>query len=173
MRAGAQMKRKGMNYLAGMAVLALAGCVTMPTEPQTTNQPSVAVDTRPVACTPANAEDPVIGNWLSKRNEKGIQGELRTLVTLQANGQMLYTEQVKRPRQPSQGLSEAGCWTRDGQTIVLQTLESNGLPVEADDPLFTNRFAIERQQGKRLVVRAETGARYTLEQVSPGYRLPF
>jgi uncharacterized protein (DUF736 family) len=172
MRAGAQMKRKGMNYLAGLATLALAGCVTMPTETPTA-QPTTPVETRPVACTPASPEDPVIGNWLSKRNEKGIQGELRTLVTLQANGQMLYTEQVKRPRQPSQGLSEAGCWVRDGQAVVLQTLESNGLAVEPDDPLFTNRFVIERQQGKRLVVRSETGTRYSLEQVSPGYRLPF
>lgn len=172
MRAGAQMKRKGMMYVGAVMLLALAGCNTIPTATQT-NQASTTLETRSVACTPANAEDPVIGNWLSKRQEKGIQGELRTLVTLQANGQMQYTEQVKRPRQPSQGLSEAGCWVRDGQSLVLHTRESNGVAVEEDDPLFTNRFVIERHQGKRLVVRAETGARYTLEQVSPGYRLPF
>ncbi|MCQ9615425.1 hypothetical protein L1889_00725 [Paenalcaligenes niemegkensis] len=125
------------------------------------------------ACEPAAPDDQLVGNWLSKRQEKGVAGELRTLFTLQATGQMAYTEQLKRPRQPSQGLMETGCWWREGDVLVLETRESNGLEVDTLDPLFTNRFTVKRQQGEKLTLSSPSGADYNLTRTSPGYRLPF
>lgn len=127
----------------------------------------------PELCQSVNASDPLVGNWLSKRKEKGVVGELRTLFTLKADGSMLYTEQLKRPRQPSQGLSESGCWWRDGNQLVLKTLESHGLKVDNDDPIYTNHYSISHSSADKLRLRSRDGVTHSTERTSPGYRLPF
>lgn len=124
-------------------------------------------------CQPAAIDDVLIGNWLSKRKEKGVAGELRTLFTLQADGRMLYTEQLKRPRQPSQGLSESGCWHRKGEQLILQTLESNGLAVDNTDPIYTNNYTVSHSSADKLRLNSQDGVVYSTERTSPGYRLPF
>lgn len=145
----------------------LAACASFPPEPL---EPEVE---KTLACTPAATGEPLIGNWLSKRQEKGVAGELRTLFTLQADGRMLYTEQIKRPRQPSQGLSESGCWWRDGDRLVLRTLESNGLPVNTDDPIYENQYSVTHSSTDQLSLRGTDGVEYQTNRTSQGYRLPF
>lgn len=125
------------------------------------------------ACTPVSETDALLGNWLVVRSQKGVAGELRTLFTLQADGSMAYTEQLKRPGQPSQGLSETGCWYREGQVLVIRTQESAGLPVDLDDPIYTNRYPIISVNEKMLRLTTPEGVKVSARQMSPGYRLPF
>ncbi|MGB7483186.1 hypothetical protein ABRZ04_13130 [Castellaniella ginsengisoli] len=124
------------------------------------------------SCTAAAAGDSLVGNWLSVSSQKGVAGALRTLYTLNPDGTMNYVEQIKRPRTPSQGLYEAGCWSRDGQSLVLRTLESNGSPVNLDDPIYTNRYRVDRVSATELRLSGPNGT-VKARRMSPGYRLPF
>ncbi|PLC54802.1 hypothetical protein CR155_04860 [Pollutimonas nitritireducens] len=154
--------------MAGLATAVfLAGCaapVTAPPTPPTKTVPK---------CVAAAMGEPLIGNWLSVRKQKGVAGELRTLITLNADGTMAYTEQLKRGKNPSQGLEEAGCWRRDKKMLVLQTLESNGAPVNLDDPIYTNRYTVVSSSATALTVKSQDATRITARRMSPGYRLPF
>ncbi len=152
------------SVLAGALV---AGCAAPSAPPP---PPPVKA---PPSCQAAAGGDALIGNWLSVRKQQGVAGELRTLFTLNPDGTMSYTEQLKRGKKPSQGLSETGCWKRDGQTLVLQTLLSNGEPVNLDDPIYTNRYAIVKTGGQEFSLRDDEGAAIRAKRMSPGYRLPF
>ncbi len=149
-----------------LVVVSLAACA--PTSPPVAVQAPAA---RP-ACVPAATGDPLVGNWLSVAAQKGVAGTLRTLYTLNPDGTMSYVEQVKRPNTPSQGLYESGCWSHQGQTLVLRTLDSNGLPVNLDDPIYTNRYHLVRISNQELHLQGPDGA-VRAKRMSPGYRLPF
>jgi hypothetical protein len=152
---------------AGLAVLvALAACAP------TTPRPSVPVAAQPPSCVAAASGDLLTGNWLSVASEKGVAGALRTLYTLKPDGTMHYVEQIKRPRTPSQGLYETGCWSREGQTLVLRTLQSNGVPVNLSDPIYTNRYRVQQVTTHELRMLGRNGA-VRARRMSPGYRLPF
>lgn len=154
---------------SALCAVFVAGC-TVPVSPDV----AVDVDPSPPACTPvSDAQDAVLGNWLAVRSQKGVAGELRTLFTLQPDGSMAYTEQLKRPGQPSQGLSETGCWYRDGQDLVLQTQESHGLPVDLADPIYTNRYQVISVDDAMLRLVTPEGVQIHAKPMSPGYRLPF
>src|SRR3546814_16180142 len=83
---------------------------------------------------------------------------------------MAYTEQLKRGNKPSQGLSETGCWKREGQALVLQTLQSNGMPIDTNDPIYTNRYAVSSLAGSSLAMRHADGSAIKARRMSPGYR---
>lgn len=157
---------RGVGVIILGSVVAACSSFAPPTAP-------VAENIEPQGCQAAVADEALVGNWLNKRQEKGVTGELRTLFTLQADGRMLYTEQLKRPRQPSQGLSESGCWRRDGDQLILQTLESNGVPVDHEDPIYTNQYEVYRVSAEKLSLKDSLGQRINAERTSPGYRLPF
>ncbi len=155
-------------WAACAAVLGtLAACA--PIKP--VSAPAQAPAARP-SCTAAVAGDPLVGNWLSVSSQKGVAGALRTLYTLNPDGTMNYVEQIKRPRTPSQGLYESGCWSHEGQTLILRTLESNGSPVNLDDPIYTNRHRVDRVNATELRLSGPDGA-VKARRMSPGYRLPF
>lgn len=154
--------------LTSIALLAVVAGCTVPVKPEP--EPPVQ---GPRACTPVAESEQALGNWLAVRSQKGVSGELRTLFTLQADGTMAYTEQLKRSGQPSQGLSETGCWYREGQTLVLQTQESNSSPVNLDDPIYTNRYTVLSVDDKTLRLITPDGIRINAKRMSSGYRLPF
>ena len=158
------LRRLGVVLLGGV----IAACSSYPPAPTPAPEPKEAQRCKPVA-----ADEALIGNWLNKRNEPGVMGELRTLFTLKADGQMLYTEQLKRPRQPSQGLSESGCWWREADQLVLKTLNSNGVEVIDEDPIYTNYYTIKHSSADKLRLAGADGLVYDTERTSPGYRLPF
>lgn len=149
------------------ALLVLAGCAPLKPAPA----PAATPAARP-SCTAAAAGDPLVGNWLSVSSQKGVAGALRTLYTLNPDGTMNYVEQIKRPRAPSQGLYESGCWSHEGQTLTLRTLESNGSPVNLDDPIYTNQHRVVRVNASELLLSGPNGA-VKARRMSPGYRLPF
>lgn len=122
-------------------------------------------------CRPAAPGDALVGSWLSIRKERGIAGELQTLFVLNADGTMAYAERLKRGRQPSQGLSETGCWQREGEAFKLRTLASNGSPVDPRDPIYVNTYQVERSSGTNLVVQHQ-GNRLEARKMPPDYRLP-
>ena len=154
-------------FLTGVfAAVVLAGCTSAP-------KPPAPKPTAAPTCRAAATGDSLVGNWLSVRKQKGVAGELRTLFTLHPDGTMAYTEQLKRGKHPSQGLAEAGCWQRDNQTLMLQTLKSNGEPVDTADPIYTNRYTIVASGGQSLSLKDAEGATIKAKRMSPGYRLPF
>lgn len=161
------LRMRGSLLWAGVAAI-VTGCA-VPVPPA---QPESHAQVRP-ACTPVEPVDPLLGNWLSVHSQKGVAGELRTLFTLQADGSMAYTEQLKRPGKPSQGLSETGCWQREGQVLVMRTYESNGSVVDLDDPIYINRYQIISSKDNMLRLKSPDGLSITAKQMSPGYRLPF
>lgn len=153
--------------LGGLGAVLLAGCVA------TVDKPPVAVQPAIPECQPAAAGDPLVGNWLSVRTQKGVVGELRTLFTLHADGTMAYTELLKRGKQPSQGLAETGCWQHSQQALVIQTLESNGAPINLEDPIYKNNYTIMSVNTKVLTLQGPDGKTIKARSMSPGYRLPF
>lgn len=158
------------RFIVGGAVgLILAAC-TAPVLQQASQEPKKRIVPE---CTAAVVQEPLVGNWLNKRQEKGVTGELRTLFTLKADGSMLFTEQLKRPRQPSQGINETGCWYREAETLVLQTYTSNGVPVDPQDPIYTNRYRVLSVNQEQLTLINEQGVELQTQRSSPGYRLPF
>lgn len=156
-----------VGVVTGFVVAAvIAGCATQP-------PPAPKSEAQPPACQAAAKNDALTGNWLSVRQQKGVNGELRTLFTLNQDGTMAYTELLKRGRNPSQGLSETGCWTHAEGALVLQTLLSNGAPVSLEDPIYKNSYVVEASAGDSLTLRSAEGARIKARRMSPGYRLPF
>lgn len=161
------LRKRGSLLLVSVAAI-VAGCAA-PVPPA---EPESQAQVRP-SCTAVAEAEPLLGNWLFVRSQKGVAGELRTLFTLQADGSMAYTEQLKRPGQPSQGLSETGCWQREGQVLVMRTYESNGSVVDLDDPIYINRYQIISSKDNLLRLQSPDGLSITAKQMSPGYRLPF
>lgn len=159
------------SWTALLASVLLSACAVKPPAPA----PQAQAPAKPAhpACQPVAAGEALTGNWLSKHRQKGVVGELRTLFTLQADGSMAYTEQVKRPNKPSQGLNESGCWKREGNALILDTQESNGVITEPGDPIYQNSYTIVSVTARNLVLRSQDGATYRLTRMSPGYRLPF
>lgn len=165
-----QSPKRLVMLAATLGVGALVSACTVPVQDKQDSSPQASI---PEACTAPASDEPVIGNWLNKRQEKDVNGELRTLFTLKADGSMLFTEQLKRPRQPSQGINESGCWARQGEQIILYTHKSNGMPVDIEDPIYTNRYQIISIDAETLVLQSQAGQQLATQRTSPGYRLPF
>lgn len=158
--------RQRAVYAGLFAAALLAGCAA-PSAPQPAPKPEAPT------CQAAASGEALVGNWLSVRKQKGVAGELRTLFTLHPDGTMAYTEQLKRGKNPSQGLSETGCWERKQQTLTMRTLQSNGAPVSLDDPIYTNDYTVVSADDKALSLKGADGTVITARRMSPGYRLPF
>ena len=151
------------RFLALTLIAVLGGCAAP--------QPERAPERPDTSCKAAAPGDSLVGNWLSVRRESGVAGELRSFFALQADGTMNYAEQLRRPKHPPQGLAETGCWHREGSTLVLRTVESNGSPVDLDDPIYVNRYQITRESVERLGLTTPDGARIDARRMPPDYRL--
>lgn len=160
-------------YRLGVAVCTVAvlsGCAV------TTQGPAPEIST-PVysdafqSCTVVSQDEKAVGNWLSVRKESGIPGELRLQVQLLADGSMQYVEQLKRGNKPPQSLEETGCWYREEGTLILRSTHSNELLVDAQDPIYINRYAILELDAKGMTLDMQ-GKSIHLRRVKSDYRLP-
>lgn len=156
------------TLIAGLTLtVVLAGCVSRPEAPKAPPAPAVAA-----ACVAVPAGDPFIGTWLAVRKYKGLAGELLVLMALRADGTMSYDEQLKRGKTPARGLSETGCWHHDATTLALQTTLSNGMPIELDDPIYSNKYTIRSKSAKTLVLLGSEGE-IKARRMPDNYRLPY
>src|SRR5690606_16208947 len=157
--------RRGYLAFGVAAALLLAGCVAQRPAPEPVDEV--------IRCKPAAAGDALVGSWLSVRKQTGVAGELHTHILLNQDGTMSYGEQLRRPRTPPQGLAETGCWQREGQSIVMRTLESNGSPVDTQDPIYVNRYEIKRESTQALALTGPDGVSLNFKRMPPDYRLPW
>lgn len=154
--------------------LILAGCA--PRKAADTPAPAVAAPAAPAAvvCKPADAGSRLAGVWLSNTRPRGVAGEFSALIALAADGSMNYTTQLKIGKRIRPGLRESGCWQLADGILTLNTVRSNGEPVDAADPIYQNRFRVEKIDGNRLSLRElRTGGQViTARRMPAGYRLP-
>ena len=155
------------------SVLALAGCVT-PKAP--VEQVSVAPEApRPIVCAPAEPGSQLVGTWQSNTRPRGVADVFSALIVLAADGSMAYDTQLKVGKRIRPGLREAGCWQTANGVITLQTIKSNGELIDIDDPIYQNRYQIEKTEPTRLTLRElrSGGQSITARRMQPGYRLPY
>lgn len=153
--------------------LILAGCAARKTaQPPAPVAP--AAPPTPMACTPAESGSRLVGTWLSNTRPRGVAGDFRALIVLGADGTMDYTTQLKIGKRIRPGLHEAGCWQAADGIVTLQTVKSNGEPVDAADPIYQNRYRIEKTEAARLTLRElrSGGQVITARRMPAGYRLP-
>ena len=150
--------------LSPIAALLVVGCAPMPKQ---------AVHTSEIKCEPSGNID-LAGNWLGQRNQAGVAGSFQVWMNLHPDGTMSYAERLQRKGKPAQSLRETGCWQRDASTgeLVLRTLKSNGAWVEANDPIYVNRYPYALQGSGQLKLREGQSA-FLLKRMPNDYRLPF
>jgi len=161
------------SMVAAGAALTLAGCATrkVPVE-------QVSVDPekpRPVVCSPAEAGSKLIGTWQSNTRPRGVAGDFRALIVLSADGAMTYETQLKVGKRIRPGLRESGCWQVVDGVMTLQTVKSNGELIDAEDPIYQNRYRVEKAEPSRLTLRElrSGGQSITARRMQPGYRLSY
>jgi hypothetical protein len=166
------MFRPSFPFHAGAlcAALVLAGCAS--------KQPTLIVeapDPAPLACVPPQAGSPLVGIWLAVSRPKGVAGDYQTLTVLQPDGHMSYETQLRVGRKIRPALREAGCWSVADGIYTMQTIVSNGEKVDLSDPIYLNRYRIEKIDKARLTLRdLKQGGQVVVAQRMPsGYRLPF
>ncbi|CFW37295.1 putative lipoprotein [Bordetella pertussis] len=54
-------------------------------------------------------------------------------------------------------------------------MQSNGEPVDASDPIYQNRYRVEKVDSGKLTLRElkRNGQAVTARRMQPGYRLPY
>jgi len=170
------MSRKFLPLAGVCAVLVLAGCAGRkpPQQPPAPDTPPRAEAAEPIRCTPVAADDPMIGTWYSVSRPRGYAGDFQSLTVLRADGTMTYETQLKVGRRTRPALRESGCWSVAQGVYTLQTTQSNGEPVDAADPIYVNRYQVEKLAGNQLRLRElkNGGQTLTARRMQPGYRLP-
>lgn len=172
------MRRSLFVPLAGTACAALAllvGCAGNSSPPP----PPVAVEAPPkppgVTCAPVQAGDPMVGTWYAVSKQKGIAGDYQVLTVLSQDGRMHYETQLKVGRKIRPALRESGCWRVTDGIYTMQTTVSNGEDVDITDPIYINRYRVEKIDQARLTLRdlKSGGQSVTARRMPPGYQLPF
>ena len=107
-------------------------------------------------------------------NNSAMSGMKILWMHLRPDGSMTYAERLRRQGKPSQSLRETGCWQHDAGNgdLILRTLKSNGAWVEADDPIYVNRYSsVVQGSGQLRLGSGQSG--FSLKRMPDDYRLPF
>ena len=155
------------------ALVILAGCAARKPAAITEAEPAEAP--KPVACTPAKAGDPMIGTWLSNSRPRDVAGDMQSLIVLSADGTMSYESLLKIGRKTRPALRETGCWSVADGVYTMRTTKSAGEPVDATDPIYLNRYRVEKVEKTKLSLRElKTGGMQLIARRMPaGYRLAY
>ncbi|ALM84967.1 hypothetical protein ASB57_20105 [Bordetella sp. N] len=157
------------------ATLVLTGCAVKKPESAAAAKPAAAEQPpKPVACTPVAGDSPLVGTWYAVSTPRGVAGNLQTLTVLSPDGRMTYQTQLKIGKKTRPALSEAGCWTYADGVYTMQTTTSYGEPVDIGDPIYRNRYQVEKLDGKRAQLRElkPNGQMITATRMAANYRLP-
>lgn len=155
------------------AILILAGCAAR--KPAAITEGKPAETAKPVACTPAKAGDPMIGTWLSNSRPKDVAGDMQSLIVLSADGTMSYESLLKIGRKTRPALRETGCWSVADGVYTMRTTQSAGEPVDANDPIYVNRYRVEKVEQSKFALRElkSGGMPLTARRMPAGYRLTY
>ncbi|WP_313625594.1 hypothetical protein [Achromobacter sp.] len=155
------------------AILILAGCAARKPAAITEGKPAEAA--KPVACEPAKAGDPMIGTWLSNSRPKDVAGDMQSLIVLSADGTMSYESLLKIGRKTRPALRETGCWSVADGIYTMRTTQSAGEPVDANDPIYLNRYRVEKVDKTKFALRElkTGGMQLTARRMPTGYRLAY
>ena len=88
---------------------------------------------------------------------------------------MAYETLLKIGRKTRPALRETGCWTVADGIYTMRTTKSAGELVDANDPIYLNRYRVEKVEKTKLTLRElKTGGQVvTARRMPPGYRLPY
>ncbi|CUK17560.1 Uncharacterised protein [Achromobacter sp. 2789STDY5608615] len=94
---------------------------------------------------------------------------------LYPDGRMAYETQLKIGRKTRPALRETGCWSVVDGVYTMQTTQSNGELVDAGDPIYINRYRVEKVEQAKLTLRElrSGGQVVTARRMPQGYRLPY
>jgi hypothetical protein len=152
----------------------VAGCAVKKPVPRVLPQPPKAEAPQGMACTPVQANNPLIGAWYSLSTPRGVSGHLQALTTLSVDGTSKYETQLKIGGRVRPALRETGCWTFNDDVYTVQTVRSNGELVDITDPIYRNSFRVEKVDGVKLVFRDTHAGGQTVRarKVGASFRLP-
>lgn len=116
----------------------------------------------------------MVGKWYSTSTPRGVGGQMHTLITLRADGTMVYDTQLKIGKRMRPGLRETGCWTYGKAVLELRTLRSNGDDIDANDPIYQNRWRVESVNATRFVARDQRSLTQSLtaRKMPDSFKLP-
>ncbi|MBR8654460.1 hypothetical protein KDH83_14250 [Achromobacter sp. Marseille-Q0513] len=156
----------------GVALI-LAGCVAR--KPAAITEAKPEGPPKPPACVPVKSGDPMVGTWYSSSKPRGVSGDFQSLTVLRADGSMAYETQLKIGRKTRPALRESGCWTVADGVYTMRTTVSNGEIVDFDDPIYLNRYRVEKVEQAKLTLRElkSGGQVVTARRMPQGYRLPY
>ena len=105
---------------------------------------------------------------------RGVSGDFQSLTVLRADGTMAYETQLKIGRKTRPALRESGCWTVADGVYTMRTTVSNGEIVDFDDPIYLNRYRVEKVEQAKLTLRElKSGGHRDRPPHAAGYRLPY
>lgn len=169
------MRRLYSVLIAGAACAvfaALAGCAKN-NLPEASGASGAPPQPPAVVCVPAQPGSPMIGTWYSTSRPKGVAGDYRSLKVLSADGHMSYASQLRFGRRVRPALDEKGCWQVADGVLTMQTTSSHGEDVDPTDPIYTNRYRVQKQNHRELILRSLGDGRTLVERRMPaGYQLP-
>ena len=151
-------------------VLLMTGCAMedpLPPKPEPPKAPP-----EPVCIAPTKNNE-LIGQWYYIKQQKGVAGEVQTLMTFAADGKLKQQTRVKQGRNIRSELRETGCWSLETSVLTTQVVRSNGELVDFDDPIYTVRYQVDSVKGDRLMFReSRTGSKaVTAKKMPPSFLL--
>ena len=175
-QAPASQKMVGVRrYARGVWVLSACVLLTacgLPRPKDAPVLPAASGAVAPVCVAPA-ADNRLIGSWYLVTKQSGVAGEIQTLLTLSANGNLRQQTRVKQGRNIRSELRETGCWEAPKGKLITHVSKSNGELIDFNDPIYSTMYVVESIDATRLVYReAHPGSRTLYaKKVQDGFRL--
>lgn len=163
--------RRARHVCVLFLCLLLTACgLPRPKDAPVVPAPSGSVAPRCVAPTSGNA---LIGSWYLVTKQSGVAGEIQTLLTLSADGNLRQQTRVKQGRNIRSELRETGCWEAPNGKLITRVSKSNGELIDFNDPIYSTTYVVEKVDATRLMYREDRPNSKTLlaKKVQDGFRL--
>ena len=160
---------------SGLFVIALlSACASKTGAPGASADPGTTAPAAAVMSCQPQSQAALVGTWYATSTPRGVGGQFQALTVLRADGTMSYNTQLKIGKRMRPALRETGCWQADGSRLTLQTLRSGGDDVDHTDPIYLNRYRIEKVDANRMTLRDEApgGQSVSAKKMPAGFKLP-